>query len=118
MDPHHHRQKRKPIWISFSSLTAQTRLTPRKLEKNGEVAEKTQASKARVNRIPSDKSVSQSTARIHMMSHYMTEPSVTLTCPSDFHDTLLARLISFSLHSLYQDLTPWYPMCQIGAFCL
>ena len=36
-----------------------------------------------------DKAVSQSAARIQMMSHYMTKPYETLPCPSDFHDPLL-----------------------------
>ena len=34
------------------------------------------------------KSVSQSAARIHMMSHYMNKAFEAVPCSSDFHDTL------------------------------
>ena len=34
--------------------------------------------------------VSQSAARIHMMSHQMSKPCGTLPCSPDFHDTHLA----------------------------
>ena len=44
-----------------------------------------------------DKSVSQSAARIRMMSHHMNKPCETLPCASDYHDTRLASLISIAL---------------------
>ena len=43
--------------------------------------------------------VSQSVARIQMMSHQMSQPFENLPCSPDFHDTLLAPLVF--IHSLY-----------------
>ena len=46
-------------------------------------------------------SVSQSAARIQMMSHLMSKPCETVPCSSDFHDAPIAP-VSFHSHcSLY-----------------
>ena len=47
------------------------------------------------------RTVSQSATRIEMMSHYMSKACETLPCPSDFHHTLPAPYVPFSLNPLY-----------------
>ena len=46
-----------------------------------------------------DKGVSQSAARIQMISHHMSKPCKAFPCPSDFHNSF--RYFSFHLFSQY-----------------
>ena len=48
-----------------------------------------------------DRSLSRTAARILTMSHQMSKSYETLSCPSDFHDTLLAHV------TFYFNCTPY-----------
>ena len=54
-----------------------------------------------------DKSVSQSAARFQMLSHHMSKPWETHTCPSDFHHTHLTR-ITFHFNYISYSEGPFF----------